>query len=80
MINSNVSLIRFENVSKSFRKHIVCYYIDRCDLWEFIHEINSGISHVIHQFFPAGTTFTQLYVLSITSLDCATVNSHTIVN
>jgi hypothetical protein len=23
------------------------YYIDRCDLWGFIREINSGISHLI---------------------------------
>jgi hypothetical protein len=36
------------------------YYIDRCELWGFIHEVNSGISHVRYQFFPAGTTFTQL--------------------
>jgi hypothetical protein len=33
------------------------YYIDRCELWGFIREINSGISHVRYQFFfPAGTT------------------------
>ena len=38
----------------------ICYYIDRCELWGFIREINSGISHVTYQFFPAGTTFTQL--------------------
>ena len=38
------------------------YYIDRCELWGFIREINSGISHVKYQFFPAGTTFTQLEV------------------
>ena len=38
------------------------YYIDRCDLWGFIREINSGISHVRYHFFPTGTTFTQLYV------------------
>jgi len=36
------------------------YYIDRCELWVSIREINSGISHVRYQFFPAGTTFTQL--------------------
>jgi hypothetical protein len=33
-----------------------------CELWGFIREINSGISHVRYQFFPAGTTFTQLYI------------------
>jgi hypothetical protein len=27
-------------------------YIDRCDLWGFIREINSGISHVRYQFSP----------------------------
>ena len=36
------------------------YYIDRCELWGFIREINSGISHVRYQFFHARTTFTQL--------------------
>jgi hypothetical protein len=38
----------------------ITYYIDRCELWGFIREINSGISHVKYQFFPTGTTFTQL--------------------
>jgi len=28
------------------------YYIVRCELWGFIREINSGISHVKYQFFP----------------------------
>ena len=28
-------------------------YVDRCDLWGFIREINSGISHVRYQFFAA---------------------------
>ena len=28
------------------------YYIDRCDLWVFTREINSGISHARYQFFP----------------------------
>ena len=39
---------------------IIIYYIDRCELWEFIREINSGISHVKYHFFPAGTTFAKL--------------------
>jgi hypothetical protein len=26
--------------------NILNYYIDRCELWGFIREINSGISHV----------------------------------
>ena len=36
------------------------YYIDRCYLWVFTREINSGISHARYQCFPAVTTFTQL--------------------
>jgi hypothetical protein len=42
------------------RAIIVYYYIDRCELWGFIGEIYSDISYVKYQFFPAGTTFTQL--------------------
>jgi hypothetical protein len=40
-----------------FGLNIFTYYIDRCELWGFIREINSGISHVKYQFFPTGTTF-----------------------
>ena len=36
------------------------YYIDWCELWGFIREINSGISHVRYHFFPPGTTFKHL--------------------
>ena len=39
---------------------IMYYYIDRCELWGFICEINSGISHVKYQFFPTRTTFAKL--------------------
>jgi hypothetical protein len=39
---------------------IVLYLVYRCELWGFIREINSGISHVKYQFFSRGTTFTQL--------------------
>jgi hypothetical protein len=46
------------------------YYIDRCELWGFIREIDSGISHVRYQFFAAGTTFTQLYVWWLRPLLC----------
>jgi hypothetical protein len=28
----------------------IAYYIDRCELWGFIREINSGISQVRYQF------------------------------
>ena len=38
--------------------------MDRCELWGFIREINSDISHVKNQFFPAGTTFTQLFTFT----------------
>ena len=48
------------SITKSYKQLNNYYYIDRCDLWGFICEINSGISHVRYQFFPAGTTFTQL--------------------
>ena len=43
-------------VIKMLNKHD--YYIDRCELWGFIREINSSISHVKYQFFPARTSFT----------------------
>jgi hypothetical protein len=46
------------------------YYIDRCELWGFILEINSGISHVKYQFFSHGTTFTQLQVWWLRPLLC----------
>ena len=46
------------------------YYIDRCDLWGFTREINSGISHVRYQLFPVGTTFTKLYVWWLRPLLC----------
>jgi hypothetical protein len=35
--------------------NILHYYIDRCELWRFIREIN-----VRYQLFLAGTTFAQL--------------------
>jgi hypothetical protein len=46
------------------------YYIDRCELWGFIREINSGISHVKYQFFLTGTTLTQLYMWWLHPLLC----------
>ena len=39
---------------------MISYYIDRCELWGFIREIYSDISHVKYQFFPARTTFIHL--------------------
>jgi hypothetical protein len=40
--------------------NIMYYYIDRCDFWGFIREVNSCISYVRYRFFPADTTFAQL--------------------
>jgi hypothetical protein len=37
------------------------YYIDRCDLWQFIHEINSSISHV--SVFSCRNYFRRIYNL-----------------
>ena len=51
---------RYNNYTLNRHFHKFCYYIDRCELWGFIRKINSDISHVKYQFFPAGTTFTQL--------------------
>jgi hypothetical protein len=56
----------------------ICYYIVRCELRGFIREINSGISHVIYQFFPAGTTLNN-YKCGGYVPCCVTVNKHTIV-
>ena len=67
-------IMKFSQIPEIKKK----YNIDRCELWGFIHEINSGISHVRYQFVPVGTTFTQLcggYVPC-----CGTGNTHTIVN
>jgi hypothetical protein len=58
---------------------ISSYYIVRCELWGFISEINSGISHVKYQFFHAGTTLNN-YKCGGYVPCCVTVNTHTIVN
>jgi hypothetical protein len=42
---------------------IVYYYIDRCDLWGFIREINSGISRVRYHFFPPNYFYTSISVV-----------------
>ena len=54
---------RLEIQSKNFlqvrKSNISTYHIDRCELWGFIREINSGIFTCENiSFFPAGTTFT----------------------
>jgi len=43
------------------------YYIDKCELWGFIREINSGISHVRYQFFPPELLYRTVSVV-VTSL------------
>ena len=55
------------------------YYIYRCDLWGFIPEINSGISHVRYQFFPPELPLHN-YKCGGYIPCCALVNTHTIVN
>jgi hypothetical protein len=54
-------------------------YIDRCALWGFTLEINSGISHVRYQFSPAGTTLSN-YKCGGYIPCCVTVNIYTIVS
>jgi len=44
------------------------YYIDRCELWGFIREINSGISHVKYQFFSRLNYFYTTISVVVTSL------------
>ena len=58
----------------------IVYYIDRCQLWGFIREINSGIftCENISLFLP------ELLLHNYTCRGyvpwCVTVNTHTIVN
>ena len=52
--------INTKNIAKTWAPLHILYYIDRCELWRFFREINSDISHVKYQFFPARTTFRQL--------------------
>ena len=44
------------------------YYIDWCELWGFIREINSGISHVKYQFFSHRKYFCKTISVVVTSL------------
>jgi len=52
------------------------YYIDRCELWGLIREINSGISHARYHFFPPELLLHNYKCIYC----CVTVNTHTIVN
>jgi len=62
-----------------FERFNIAYYIDRCELWGFIREINSGISHVRYPFFSPELLLDN-YKCSGYVPCCATVNTHTIVN
>jgi hypothetical protein len=77
LMGSAGKICRLENV-KSYMSYLQqCTKIIkmlRCELWGCIREINSGISHVKYKFFPAGTTFTQLSVLSV--VPCVTMNTN----
>ena len=55
------------------------YYIDRCELWGFIREINSDISHVKNLFFPPELLLHN-YKCGGYATCGVTVNTHTIVN
>jgi hypothetical protein len=58
---------------------IKSYYIDRCELWGFIREINSEISHMKYQFFPPELLLHNYKCVGY--VPCGvTVNTHTIVN
>jgi hypothetical protein len=56
------------------------YYIDRCELWGFIREINSGIFTCENiSFFPPELLL-HSYTCGGYISCCATVNTYTIVN
>ena len=59
--------------------HNTSYYIDRCELWGFIREINSDISHVKYQFFSRRNYIVLLYNYKCGGyIPCSvTVNTHT---
>jgi hypothetical protein len=56
------------------------YYIDRCELWGSIREINSGISHVKYLLFYSSEVLLHNYTCGGYVPCCVTVNTHTIVN
>ena len=62
-----------------FGLNIFTYYIDRCELWGFIREINSGISHVRYHFFPPELLLRK-YKCGGDVPFCVTVNTHLNVN
>ena len=55
------------------------YYIDRCELWGFIREINSGIFTCENIIFFSLELLLHNYKCS-GYVPCVTVNTHVIVN
>ena len=60
--------------------NIHTYYIDRCELWGFIREINSGIFTCENIFFFPPELLLHNCKCSGHVPCCVTVNTHTIVN
>ena len=55
-----------------------CYYIDMCELWGFIREINFDIAYVKYQFYPTELLLHN-YKCGGYVPCCVTVNTYTIV-
>jgi hypothetical protein len=56
-----------ENTSVKINKMIRREFIDRCELWGFIHEINSGISHCEISVFFCRNYFYKTISVMVTS-------------
>jgi len=52
LLEETIQNARFVRLAITIYKIYYKLYIDRCELWRFIREMNSGISHVKYQFFP----------------------------
>jgi hypothetical protein len=73
-LSSNIGPVVTE---KKIKMHC---YIDKCDLWGFIREINSCISHARYQFFFWPNYFYTTIRCGGYVPCCVTVKTHTIVN
>jgi hypothetical protein len=61
----------FKCINYNLHEEMFCfnvYYIDRCELWGFIREINSDISHVKYQFFLRRNYFYTTISMVVSSL------------
>ena len=80
---SGITFIRYaqyQNIWKPNNLITAICYIDRCELWGFIREINSGIFTCENiSFFPPELLL-HSYKCSGYVPCCVTVNTHTIVN